>query len=93
MVEDKFVAGGNKWYVKHLGKHVPSADLFTEMVFTKEVLISMEPIINNYFKFKSITEIEEINKKLEESRGKITEKELYGKENVSSSEFFEEDED
>lgn len=91
MVEGKFVAGGNKWYVRHLGKHVPGADLFTSNVFTDEVLNSMEPIINEYFKFKSITEIDEINKKLEESKGQISEKDLYGEDNLSSSALFDDE--
>lgn len=92
-VDDKgnFIGGGNKWYVHHLKRHVASADLFSSKVFTDDVLKSMEPIINDYFKFKSITEIDEINKKLEEAGGKISEKELYGKEAISNSEFFEDE--
>jgi hypothetical protein len=48
----------------------------------------MEPIINSYFKFKSITEIEEINKRIEEAKGDIDEAELYGEE-ANDSNFFE----
>lgn len=93
MVGDQFVAGGNRWYVHHLGGHVKGSDLFSGKVFTPEVLKSLEPIINDYFKFKSITEIEEINKRLEESGGKISEKELYGAESLNSSSIFEDDEE
>lgn len=92
MVDGKFVPGGNKWYVRHLGKHVPMADLFTKYVFTEEVLQSMEPIINDYFKFKSLTEMEEINARLEAAKGDLNEKDLYGEESLSSSALFEDDE-
>lgn len=93
MVEGKFVAGGNKWYVRHLAKHIPIAEMFTEKIFTEEVLKAMEPIINDYFKFKSLTEMEEINKRLEETKGNLSEKDLYGEESLSSSALFEDDED
>lgn len=89
----KFIAGGNRWYVHHLGGHVKGSDLFSPNVFTDEVLKRMEPIINDYFKFKSVIEIDEINKKLEETKGKISEKELYGDDGLDSSNLFDEDED
>ncbi len=94
MVEGKFVAGGNRWYVDHLGTHVRGDELFTPKVFTQKVLESMEPIINDYFKFKSITEIEEINARIAEAKGNITDKELYGADSLDSSKLFsDEDED
>lgn len=91
MVDDKFVAGGNRWYVKHLGKHVPTADLFTSKVFTDDVLNLIEPVINDYFKYKSITEMQEINKRLEEAKGEMSEKDLYGEDNLSSSALFDDE--
>ncbi len=93
MVGDQFVAGGNRWYVAHMGRHVKGSELFSKEVFTEEVLKRMEPIINDYFKFKSIMEIEEINKRLEESGGKISEKELYGAEALNSSSIFGDDDE
>lgn len=93
VVDGKFIPGGNRWYVDHLGGHVKGSELFTSKVFTDDVLIRLEPIINDYFKFKSLTEIEEINKRLEEAGGNISEKELYGDEALSSSQLFEDDED
>lgn len=92
MVDDKFVAGGNRWYVDHLGKHVATAELFTPKVFTDKVLNGMESIVNDYFKFKSITEIDEINKRLEEAKGEISDKDLYS-EDISSEKLFGDDED
>jgi len=68
IIDDKFVAGGNRWYVKHLGKHVATANLFTKDVFTKEVLDALRPILKEYFRYKSVTEIEEIAKKIENSK-------------------------
>jgi RecA/RadA recombinase len=60
--EMTFVPGGNRWYVNHLNKSVTTKQLFNQEVFTKEVLESMEPIVNDYFRFKSLDEIEEVEK-------------------------------
>lgn len=57
-----FKAGGNRWFVRHLGKSVSTKQLFTQEVFTKEVLDKMAPIVNDYFRFKSLDEIEEVEK-------------------------------
>lgn len=60
--EIKFVPGGNRWYVSHLGKSFTTKQLFTSEVFTTEVLEKMAPIVNDYFRFKSLDEIEEVEK-------------------------------
>lgn len=60
--EIKFVPGGNRWYVSHLGKSFTTKQLFTPEVFTSEVLEKMAPIVNDYFRFKSLDEIEEVEK-------------------------------
>lgn len=67
--EIKFVPGGNRWYVRHLGKSVFTKQLFTQEVFTQEVLEKMAPIVNDYFRFKSLDEIEEVEKKFNEIVG------------------------
>ena len=67
--EIKFVPGGNRWFVRHLGKSVTGKQLFTEEVFTKEVLEKMAPIINDYFRFKSLDEIEQTEKQFNEMIG------------------------
>lgn len=54
--EIKFVPGGTRWYVKHLGKSVFTKQLFTKEVFTDEVLNAMSPIVHDYFRFKSLEE-------------------------------------
>lgn len=64
--EIKFVPGGNRWFIKHLGKSVTTKQLFNQNIFTQKVLEAMEPIVNDYFKYKSIDEIEEIEKQFEE---------------------------
>ena len=87
-----FIPGGNRWYVGHLGKHVATADLFSPKVFTKDVLDNLRPIIQDYFKYKSITELNEINRRLEEAKGQITDKELYANE-ITSDKLFDADED
>lgn len=60
--EMTFVPGGNRWYVNHLGKSVTKKQLFKPEVFTEEVLEAMNPIVNEYFRFKSLDEIEEVEK-------------------------------
>jgi len=60
--EMKFEPGGLKWYVSHLDKSFHMKQLFTPQIFTEEVLKKMEPIVNDYFRFKSIDEIEEVEK-------------------------------
>jgi RecA/RadA recombinase len=64
--EIKFIPGGNRWFVRHLGKSVTTKQLFTQEVFTQEVLEKMAPIVNDYFRFKSIDEVEEVEKKFNE---------------------------
>ena len=63
--EMTFVPGGTRWYVRHLSKHVAIKQLFTEDIFTDEVLNSIEPIVNDYFRYKSIEEMEDMNKEFE----------------------------
>lgn len=60
--ELKFIPGGNRWYVSHLDKYFTTKQLFNETVFTMDVLKKMEPIVNDYFRFKSIDEIEATEK-------------------------------
>jgi RecA/RadA recombinase len=87
MEDNKFKPGGNRWYVRHLGKHVPGSELFTAKVFTKEVLDSLRVIIKDYFRYKSVTEIDEVNRRLEISKGMIEDEDLYA-ENLDSDALF-----
>jgi hypothetical protein len=64
--ELKFNPGGNRWYVRHLDKSFTTKQLFTQEIFTQEVLERMAPIVNDYFRFKSLDEIEEVEKKFNE---------------------------
>jgi RecA/RadA recombinase len=57
--EMTFNPGGIRWYISHLDKSVTTKNLFTPEVFTPEVLKKMEPIVNDYFRYKSLDEIEE----------------------------------
>lgn len=65
--EMTFTPGGNRWYVNHLNKSVTTKQLFTQEVFTDEVLKRMAPIVNDYFRFKSIDEIEEVENQFNEA--------------------------
>jgi RecA/RadA recombinase len=67
--EMTFIPGGNRWYINHLNKSVTTKQLFTQEVFTQEVLERMAPIVNDYFRFKSLDEIEETEKQFNEMMG------------------------
>ena len=58
--EITFTPGGNRWFVSHLGKSVTTKQLFSPDIFTPAVLEKMAPIVNDYFRFKSLDEIEEV---------------------------------
>jgi RecA/RadA recombinase len=60
--EMTFKPGGNRWYVSHLNKSFTTKQLFAPQIFTMDVLKKMEPIVNDYFRFKSLEEIEETEK-------------------------------
>ena len=57
---------GVLWYVRHLDKHIPSSKLHNEKVFTPAVLDALEPILHNYFRYSSLAEIEEMEKRVSE---------------------------
>ncbi len=63
--EMTFIPGGNRWYISHLNKSVTTKQLFKSEIFTQEVLERMDPIVNDYFRFKSIEEIEETEKEFD----------------------------
>lgn len=67
--EMTFVPGGNRWYVDHLNKSFTTKQLFSPEIFTQEILEKMAPIVNDYFRFKSLDEIEEVEKKFNEVMG------------------------
>jgi len=64
--EIKFTPGGNRWYVRHLDKSFTTKQLFNSEIFTQEVLEKMAPIVNDYFRFKSLDEIETVEKQFNE---------------------------
>lgn len=65
--EIKFSPGGNRWYVRHLRKTVTKKQLFKPEIFTQEVLDAMNPIVNDYFRFKSVDEIEDVENQFNEA--------------------------
>lgn len=76
--EMKFVPGGLRWYVDHLGKSVTTKQLFTSEIFTQEVLEKMAPIVNDYFRFKSLDEIDEVEKQFNNAIGEEEEDDTNG---------------
>jgi len=67
--EMTFTPGGNFWYISHLDKAITTKKLFTSEVFTQEVLEKMAPIVNDYFRFKSIDELDEVEKQFNSAIG------------------------
>jgi RecA/RadA recombinase len=67
--EMTFVPGSGKWYVNSLDKTFFESQMYNSEVFTMDVLKKMEPIINNYFKYKSLSEQEEVEKEFENMIG------------------------
>ncbi len=61
----EFKAGGNKYYVRHLNKSFFESQLFTPEIFTADVLSKMDIHVQNYFKYKSLNEIDEVHSKYE----------------------------
>lgn len=61
-----FKPGGNKYYVRHLDKSFFLKRLHKPEIFTQEILEKMAPIVNDYFRFKSIDEMEELNKEFDD---------------------------
>jgi RecA/RadA recombinase len=86
--EMTFVPGGNRWYVSHLDKTVTSKQLFTSEVFTMDVLKKLEPIVNDYFRFKSLDEIEQVEKQFNEIIGNEDEDENGFKDDVDADDLF-----
>jgi RecA/RadA recombinase len=60
--EMTFIPGGLRWYINHLNKSVTTKQLFSSELFTQEVLEKMAPIVNDYFRFRSLDEIEDVEK-------------------------------
>jgi RecA/RadA recombinase len=83
-----FVPGGNRWYINHLNKSVTTKQLFTSEVFTQEVLERMAPIVNDYFRFKSLDEIEETEKQFNEIVGADEEIEAPDSDSFDAGDFF-----
>jgi len=87
--EMKFIAGGNRWYVNHLGKSVPSTQLFSPHVFTMEVLKKMDPIVNDYFRFKSMDELEQAESEFKNAIEEVeTEDGFTDSDSIDAGDFF-----
>lgn len=61
-----FKPGGNQWYVRHLDRKISKDQLHTPQVFTQQVLEVMEPIIKDYFSYKSFEEMQELSNEFKE---------------------------
>jgi hypothetical protein len=85
--EMTFTPGGNRWYINHLNKSVTTKQLFTQEIFTMEVLEKMAPIVNDYFRFKSLDEIEQVEKEFNDIIGE-DEIETPDSESFDAGDFF-----
>ena len=86
--EMNFIPGGIKWYVKHLDKSFSLKGLFKPEIFTPQVLKNMEPIVNDYFKFKSLEELEQVEKEFNEAMGVDEEDGFTDSDSVDAGDFF-----
>ena len=86
--EMTFTPGGLRWYISHLNKSVTTKQLFTQEVFTQEVLERMAPIVNDYFRFKSLDEIEEVENEFNKIVGGGDEDEGDGYVDGDAADFF-----
>jgi|TARA_R110002153_G_scaffold6210_7_gene28434 RecA/RadA recombinase len=86
--EITFQPGGNRWYIRHLGKSVYTKNLLTSEVFTPEVLKLMEPIVNDYFRYKTIDEIEDMAKEFDNSVKEDDTDGFEDMDNVDASDLF-----
>jgi hypothetical protein len=86
--EMTFVPGGNRWYINHLNKSVTTKQLFTQEVFTQDVLERMAPIVNDYFRFKSLDEIEEVENEFNKIVGEDDDDEGDGYVDGDAADFF-----
>jgi hypothetical protein len=76
--EMTFIPGGLRWYINHLNKSVSTKQLFTSEIFTQGVLEKMAPIVNDYFRFKSVDEIEEVENEFNKIVGEDDEDDTNG---------------
>lgn len=76
--EMSFVPGSGKWYVNHLDRSFYEKQMFSSDIFNPEVLSKMEPIIHNYFKYKSLAEQEEVEREFEKLLNSSDEDETNG---------------
>ena len=81
-----FTPGAGKWYVRHLDKSFYTKQLFNSNVFTPEVLKSLEPIINDYFRFHSMDEMMETEKQFNEAIGE--EDDFSDSDSIDAGDFF-----
>ena len=86
--EMTFTPGGNRWYINHLNKSVTTKQLFTQEIFTMDVLKKMEPIVNDYFRFKSLDEIEQVEKQFNQIIGDDDENEAPNVDDFDAVDFF-----
>lgn len=86
--EMKFIPGGNRWYVSHLNKSVTTKQLFNSNIFTMEVLEKMAPIVNDYFRFKSLDEIEEVEKKFNDIIDEDDDSEFSDSNSIDADDLF-----
>ena len=52
--EMSFIPGNGKWYVSHLDKSFFESQMYNSEIFTDAILHKIEPIVNDYFRYKSM---------------------------------------
>lgn len=83
-----FVPGSGKWYVSHLDKSFYEGQMYNSEIFNKNVLDKIDPICQNYFKYKSLAEQEEVEKEFDKMIGEEPENDSFDSDNFDTENFF-----
>lgn len=87
--EMNFIPGAGKWYVSHLNKSFYEGQMYNSEIFTDEILNKIEPIVNNYFKYKSLSEQEQVEKDFEKIMNDVdSESDFQDLDSTDASDFF-----
>jgi RecA/RadA recombinase len=85
--EMNFKPGAGKWYVRHLDKSFYPKQMFTKEIFNADVLAALEPIVNDYFRYKSLEELNDIQKEFDEITNTDTDENGFS-DDISADELF-----
>lgn len=87
--EITYKSGGTKWYVKFLDKSFYEKQLFSDKIFTDDILKKLDPIIAEYFTYSSQDEIEKIQKEMDSLYSEFEQDEDFDIDSDNDTKLFE----